>query len=167
MLLTLQRYARDDHVLRLGTGWTLWSCRQSTTRSPSSFRTSSGSAGHCLLGLGLPSKPSSSTTEKHTLSTSTSVGGWDQPSLAASFGTMVLAMPHLSRLGGQLQHLQTTHVASTLSHTHPHLPSHPSIIVGNSSTLSVTLVGDSVILRPFYPKDILVASHIIQNLLSA
>lgn len=47
--------------------------------------------------------------------------------------------------------------SATLSRSHPHNPSHPSsVVMGNSSTLLVTSVGDSV----------LVAPHIIQNLLS-
>jgi hypothetical protein len=41
-----------------------------------------------------------------------------------------------------------------------------SIVVGNGSTLSVTLVGDSVILGLFYRNNILLAPDIVQNLLS-
>jgi hypothetical protein len=60
----------------------------------------------------------------------------------------------------------TTPVVGTLSHSHPRNPSLPSsIIVGNNSTLPLTSVGDSVFLGSFYLKDVLVATHIIQNLL--
>jgi hypothetical protein len=44
---------------------------------------------------------------------------------------------------------------------------HPSsIVVGNGSTLPVTSVGASVLPRPFYLNDVLVAPHITHNLLS-
>jgi hypothetical protein len=52
-----------------------------------------------------------------------------------------------------------TSTASTLSRSHPSLT-----VVGNSSTLSVTLVGASVLLGPFYLNDVLVAPHITHNL---
>jgi hypothetical protein len=53
-----------------------------------------------------------------------------------------------------------------LSHSHPHpiLPS--SIIVGSCSTLSVSSIGDSVISGLFHLKNVLVASHIIHNLVN-
>jgi hypothetical protein len=47
----------------------------------------------------------------------------------------------------------------------PFLPS-PSIVVGNSSTLSVTSVGASILPVLFYLNDVLVAPHITHNLLS-
>jgi hypothetical protein len=54
----------------------------------------------------------------------------------------------------------------TLSHSHPH-PSLPSsIIAGNGFALPITLVGDLVLRGPFHLKNVLVASHNIQNLLS-
>ena len=58
--------------------------------------------------------------------------------------------------------------AGTLSHSTPHSPSHPSsILVGNGSTIPVTSVGDSALTSLFHLKDVLVAPHIIHNLLSA
>jgi hypothetical protein len=41
-----------------------------------------------------------------------------------------------------------------------------SIVVGNGSTLTVTSVGDSVIPRPFYLNNILLALDIVQSVLS-
>jgi hypothetical protein len=63
------------------------------------------------------------------------------------------------------------------NHTTPHLghifslrpPSfaHPSsIIVGNGSVMSVTSVGNSMLPRPFYLNDVLVAPDLVQSLLS-
>jgi hypothetical protein len=56
-------------------------------------------------------------------------------------------------------------IMSSTSPPHPSLPS--SIMVGNGSTLPVTSVGDAVLPSPFHLSNILVAPHIIQNLLSA
>jgi hypothetical protein len=59
-----------------------------------------------------------------------------------------------------------SHDRHALSLSSP-LPSHPStIVVGNGSTLPVTSVGASVLPRPFYLNDVLVAPHITHNLLS-
>jgi small nuclear ribonucleoprotein (snRNP)-like protein len=61
----------------------------------------------------------------------------------------------------------TTPTTSSLLHSHPPHPSHPSsIIVGNSSTLSVTSVGASVLLGPFCLNDVLVAPRLTHPLLS-
>jgi hypothetical protein len=52
---------------------------------------------------------------------------------------------------------RTTPTTSSLSHYHPPRTSHPSsIVVGNGSTLPVTLVGALVLLGPFYLNDVLV-----------
>jgi hypothetical protein len=60
----------------------------------------------------------------------------------------------------------TTPSAGTLSHSHPLRSPHPSsIVIGNGSTLPVTSVGVSVLPRPFYLNDVLVAPHITHNLL--
>jgi hypothetical protein len=54
-----------------------------------------------------------------------------------------------------------------LSRSHPPPPAHPtSIVVGNGSTLLVTSVGASVLPRPLYLNDVLVAPHITHNILS-
>jgi hypothetical protein len=54
-----------------------------------------------------------------------------------------------------------------ISTPHPLNSSNPSsIIVGNGSSLSVTSVGDSVLPRPFYLNNILLASDMVQSLLS-
>jgi hypothetical protein len=44
--------------------------------------------------------------------------------------------------------------------------SHSSIIVGNGSTLPITSVGDSVLPRPFYLNNILLAPDLVQSLIS-
>jgi hypothetical protein len=49
---------------------------------------------------------------------------------------------------------------------HPHINDHSFIIVGNGSSLSVTIVGDMTIPSPFYLNNVLVTPDIIQNLLS-
>jgi hypothetical protein len=61
----------------------------------------------------------------------------------------------------------TTHSVGNISNPRPLNSACPSsIIVGNGSTLSVTSVGNLVILRPFYLNNILLAPDIVQNLLS-
>jgi hypothetical protein len=62
---------------------------------------------------------------------------------------------------------QTTLDADNLTSVHPPTSTDPSsIIVGNILALSVTLVGDSAILSPFYLNNIYVTPDIIQNILS-
>jgi hypothetical protein len=57
--------------------------------------------------------------------------------------------------------------SGNVSLSHPPNSDMPSsIVVGNGSVLSVTSVGDTVLPGPFYLNNILVASDIIQNLLS-
>jgi hypothetical protein len=59
----------------------------------------------------------------------------------------------------------TTSTANTLSRSHfPH-PSHSSIVVANGSTLLVTSLGASILPGLFYFNDVLVAPHIIHNLI--
>jgi hypothetical protein len=53
---------------------------------------------------------------------------------------------------------------STLRHLASSNPS--SISVGNGSSLPITSVGDSVLPGPFYLNNILLASDMVQNLLS-
>jgi small nuclear ribonucleoprotein (snRNP)-like protein len=61
----------------------------------------------------------------------------------------------------------TTPTTSSLFHSHPPHPSHPSsIIVGNGSTLPVTSVGASVLPGPFCLNDVLVAPGLTHPLLS-
>jgi small nuclear ribonucleoprotein (snRNP)-like protein len=60
----------------------------------------------------------------------------------------------------------TTPTTSSLFHSHPPHPSHPSsIVVGNGSTLPVTSVGASVLLGPFCLNDVLVAPGLTHPLL--
>jgi hypothetical protein len=95
--------------------------------------------------------------------------GWDTQSLADSFSTMTLAPPtsvsNWVADSGASYH--TTPDAGFLSSTAPPptpLPS--SIVVGNGSVLPVTSIGDAVLPGPFRLSNVLVAPHIIQNLLS-
>jgi hypothetical protein len=73
----------------------------------------------------------------------------------------------LSLTGSLIPTLPITPLWTLVYFSHPSLPSHPSpIIVGNVNILLVTSVSDSVLARPFYLRNVLVISHIIQNLLS-
>jgi hypothetical protein len=65
------------------------------------------------------------------------------------------AMHHTTPLVGNI---------STLRHLVSTNPS--SIVVGNGSSLPITLVGDSVLPRPFYLNNILLAPDMVQSLLS-
>jgi hypothetical protein len=61
----------------------------------------------------------------------------------------------------------TTSDAGNLTSIHPPtFTDTSSIVVGNGSALSVTLVGDSALRGPFYLNNVLVTPDIIQNLLS-
>jgi hypothetical protein len=61
----------------------------------------------------------------------------------------------------------TTPYSGSISSPHPPLAFHPhSTIVGNGSILPVTSVDDSVLPRPFYHNDVLVAPDLVQSLLS-
>jgi hypothetical protein len=66
--------------------------------------------------------------------------------------------------------IATNHTTPHLGHIYsPKPPSfaHPfSIIVTNGSVLSVTSIGDSMLLEPFYFYDVLLASDLVQSLLS-
>jgi hypothetical protein len=60
----------------------------------------------------------------------------------------------------------TTPSVGNISTLHPFVSSNPSsIIVGNDSSLSITSVGDSVLLGPFYLNNILLAPNMVQSLL--
>jgi hypothetical protein len=95
-------------------------------------------------------------------------GSWDQQSLMNSFNTMTLHSPAL---------IDWVVDSSVSNHTSPdsgnislfhqpdsNMPS--SIVIANGFVLPVTLVGDLVLLEPLYLNNILIASDIIQNLLS-
>jgi hypothetical protein len=61
----------------------------------------------------------------------------------------------------------TTTSIGNISTLHPLASSNPSsIIVGNGSSLPITSVGDSVLPEPFYLNNILLASDMVQSLLS-
>jgi hypothetical protein len=87
--------------------------------------------------------------------------GWDPASLAAAYNTMALAPPSSNWVIDSSASYHTTPTAGMLSRSHPPPSTHPtSIVVGNGSTLPVTSVCASVVPRPFYLNDILVAPHI-------
>jgi hypothetical protein len=61
----------------------------------------------------------------------------------------------------------TTPSVGIISTLHPLASFNPSsVIVGNDSSLPITLVGDSVLPRPFYRNNILLALDMVQSLLS-
>jgi hypothetical protein len=68
------------------------------------------------------------------------------------------------QLGGRLRCVLTTPRARYPATPHYSHPS--SVVVGNDSTLPVTSVGASILPRPFYLNNVLVAPHITHNLLS-
>jgi hypothetical protein len=96
--------------------------------------------------------------------------GWDQQLLAHSFKTMALHPPLTlvqDRVAGSNTTHHTTPSIGNISTPHPLNSSNPSsIIVGNSSFLLVTSVGDSVLPGPFYLNNILLAPDMVQSLLS-
>jgi hypothetical protein len=93
-------------------------------------------------------------------------GGWDNASLAATFSTMAMTPPPSDWVIDSGASYHTTPSAGMLSHFHPLRSPHPSsIVIGNDSTLPITSVGVSVLPRPFYLNDVLVAPHITHNLL--
>jgi hypothetical protein len=59
--------------------------------------------------------------------------------------------------------LPTTPTSGMLSRSHS---SHPSIVVGNGTTMTVTSIGAFVLPGPFYLNDVLIAPHTTHNLLS-
>jgi hypothetical protein len=95
---------------------------------------------------------------------------WDQQSLANSFSTMALHPPPTSAQDWVANSGATYHTTpsvgniSTLHHLASSNPS--SIVVGNGSSLSITSVGDSVLLGPFYLNNILLALDMVQSLIS-
>jgi hypothetical protein len=96
--------------------------------------------------------------------------GWDQQLLVNSFSTMALQLPPTSIQdwvadSGASHH--TTPSAGNISKTRLLNSSSPSsIIVGNGSYLPITSVDGSVLPKPFYLNNILLAPDIGQNLLS-
>jgi hypothetical protein len=95
---------------------------------------------------------------------------WDQQSLDNSFSTMAFHPPPTSVQdwvadSGVTHH--TTPSVGNISTLRPLASSNPSsIVVGNGSSLPITLVGDSVLPRPFYLNNILLALDMVQSLLS-
>jgi hypothetical protein len=95
-------------------------------------------------------------------------GVWDQQPLANSFSTMALTPPTVIDWvadSGTSNH--TTSDAGNLTSVRPPTSTDPSsIIVGNGSTLPITLAGDLALPSPFYLNNVLVTLDIIQNLIS-
>jgi hypothetical protein len=92
---------------------------------------------------------------------------WDPQSLANSFSTMELSYlnPATDWVEDSGASSHTTPYPSNIHSSHPPSTHPPSIIVGNGSILPVTSVCDSVLPRPFYLNEILVAPNLAQNLL--
>jgi hypothetical protein len=94
-------------------------------------------------------------------------GGWDPAALAAAYNTMALAPPSSDWVIDSSASYHTTPTTRMLSFSCPPPSTHPtSIIVGNGSTLPVISVCASMLPRPFYLKDVVVAPHITHNILS-
>jgi hypothetical protein len=76
--------------------------------------------------------------------------------------------PFRHRLTGKLRYHQPydTHFGQIYSPRPPSFAHPSSISVGNGSVLPVTLVGDSVLPRPFYLNDVLLAPNLVRNLFS-
>jgi hypothetical protein len=95
---------------------------------------------------------------------------WDQQSLANSFNTMALHPPPTSVQdwvvdSGATHH--TTPSVGNISNVRPLASPNPSsIIVDNGSSLPITSIGDSVLPRPFYLNNILLAPDMVQSLFS-
>jgi hypothetical protein len=94
---------------------------------------------------------------------------WDQQSLANSFSTMAFHSPPTSVQDWVADSDATHHTtpsAGNISTLRPLASSNPSsIVVGNGSSLPITSVGDSILPRPFYLNNILLASDMVQSLL--
>jgi hypothetical protein len=91
----------------------------------------------------------------------------DQQPLAHSFHTMAMVLPAVTDWdidSGASNHI-TSSVGNLISVCPPLLTNPSSIIVGNGSSLSVTSVGNTALLDPFYLNNVLVTSDIIQNLI--
>jgi hypothetical protein len=92
-------------------------------------------------------------------------GTWDQQSLANSFSTMALTPPAIIDWvvdAGASYHI-TSNVDNLTSVHPPTSTDSSSIIVGNGYALSVTSVGDSTLLDPFYLNNVLITPDIIQK----
>jgi hypothetical protein len=91
------------------------------------------------------------------------MGSWDQQSLINYFNTMALVPPlvivWVTNYGASNH---TTLAASNLTSIRsPHSNDPSSLIVGNRFSLSVTSVGDTTLLDPFYLNNVLVTPDII------
>jgi hypothetical protein len=89
--------------------------------------------------------------------------------LGNSFSTMALHPPPTSIQDWVADSDATHHTTPSvgnISTLHPLTSSDPSsIVVGNGSSLSITSVGDSVLLGPFYLNNILLSPDMVQSLL--
>ncbi|WVZ52585.1 hypothetical protein U9M48_003633 [Paspalum notatum var. saurae] len=94
--------------------------------------------------------------------------GWDQVALARSFSSMGLTPPVGTEwIADSGASYHTTPTAGILSSVRPPPSSCPSsIMVGNGSCLPVTSVGDAGNLGSFRLPNVLVAPHMVHNLLS-
>jgi hypothetical protein len=90
--------------------------------------------------------------------------------MANSFSTMALHPPPTSVQDWVADSNATHHTTlsvGNISTLHPlALSNSSSVVVGNDSSLPITTVGDSVLPRPFYLNNILLAPDMVQSLLS-
>lgn len=94
--------------------------------------------------------------------------GWDQPSLASTFSTMMLQQPQNNNEwyfdSGATSHM-TSH-SNSLSHTSPsRYPTPSSIVVGNGSLLPVTSTGYTALSPSLRLNNVLVSPYLIKNLI--
>jgi hypothetical protein len=95
-------------------------------------------------------------------------GSWDKLSLVNSFNTMTMVPPAVTDWvdDSDASNHTTSDVGNLTYIRPPHINDPSSNIVGNRSSLPVTLVGDTTLPSPFYLNNILVTPNIIENLLS-
>jgi hypothetical protein len=88
---------------------------------------------------------------------------WDQQSLVNSFNTMTMVPPAVTDwvADSDASNHTTSDAGNLTSVRPPHINVPSSIIVGNRSSLPVTLVGDTTLPGAFYLNNVLVTPNII------
>jgi hypothetical protein len=88
---------------------------------------------------------------------------WDQQSLVNSFNTMTMVPPAVTDwvADSDASNHITSDAGNLTSVRPPHINDPSSIIVGNRSSLPITLVGDTTLPSSFYLNNVLVTPNII------
>jgi hypothetical protein len=88
---------------------------------------------------------------------------WDQQSLVNSFNTMTMVPPAVTDwvTDSDASNHITSDAGNLTSVRPPHINDPSSIIVGNRSSLPITLVGDTTLPSSFYLNNVLVTPNII------